>query len=516
MSKISVMIVDDDKMITENIINLFDWEKHGFQIVATAENGKIALSKYYQFHPMLVITDIVMPVADGIDLLKSIYACRTTSNQTKVIMLTSYDEFSYAKKALEYGACDYILKNEITKDFLTEKLLLVKEKIKKDFKFSLLLSQKVIFDLFQNQSSQNSELADEYTTVMLNTDFYYLILEPHYALSLPIEPAKHTHQALEIINLCYNFRSDGIKTECICDILPDHILLIIKNSLSHSLNDRNQALRQYAEAICQAITVRHNLFCSAYFLTNPLKLPELKQKYDLLLRNHYCLTEISGNTIFNINDLPVSQHKIPTVLDKHAFWKTLEENNFAALPKMIDSYHSSLTACSDIIVCLNYIYDSMLQAEQRMQNLVPRTCSYKQPVFWCYNDIFLWLKEYAVQLNTLFIQYENIKYSPPVKQTLQFIDKNYPKKELSISAIADHVYLSPSYLSSLFKKEIGQTINEYITEVRISKARELLSDKKYKIYQIASLVGYMSSKYFSTVFYSVQGVTPKEYRRSVI
>lgn len=102
--------------------------------------------------------------------------------------------------------------------------------------------------------------------------------------------------------------------------------------------------------------------------------------------------------------------------------------------------------------------------------------------------------------------------SPTVANCIAYIQQNYADKNLSIEQIAQHVFVSPNWLSAKFKSEIGCTINEYITQFRIDKAKNLLIQGKYKIYEVADMVGYGSSRYFSRVFSRLTNQTPQNYR----
>jgi len=103
------------------------------------------------------------------------------------------------------------------------------------------------------------------------------------------------------------------------------------------------------------------------------------------------------------------------------------------------------------------------------------------------------------------------KLSPAVTSAMMFIQKNYATKNLNIQMVANEVFLSPNWLSALFKKETGQTVNGYITDVRIKKASELLLQGKYKVYEIAEMVGYGSSQYFSKVFFQTTQKNPQRF-----
>ena len=126
MDMISVMIVDDEYIVREDLKTLIDWEKEGFQIVAEAENGVRGLGMYRQFRPQLIFADIKMPVMDGLAMSQKILE---ENPETKIILLTAYSDFDYARKAMEQEIHSYLLKHEIDEESLIRELGRVKEVI---------------------------------------------------------------------------------------------------------------------------------------------------------------------------------------------------------------------------------------------------------------------------------------------------------------------------------------------------------------------------------------------------
>jgi YesN/AraC family two-component response regulator len=126
MDKISVMLVDDDKLFISDLVGIFDWEDNNYTIVATAVNGKDALRKYAAVKPQLIICDLKMPVMDGLQFVEEL---KKTDTSAKIVLLTSYGEFDYARRALRYGVKNYILKNEINKPVFAEQLSHIRDEM---------------------------------------------------------------------------------------------------------------------------------------------------------------------------------------------------------------------------------------------------------------------------------------------------------------------------------------------------------------------------------------------------
>ena len=148
MKKISVMIVDDEKLAIEDLSTIVDWDALGFEIVATACNGRQALGKFNQFRPQVVFTDIKMPYMDGIELIGRL---RELDSQVKILMLTAYEDFSYAKSAIQFGITDYIIKSEINAQSFMEVLCKLRRAINTQDKDREILKQEDFGFLPQRQ-----------------------------------------------------------------------------------------------------------------------------------------------------------------------------------------------------------------------------------------------------------------------------------------------------------------------------------------------------------------------------
>lgn len=116
---LSVMIVDDERFVIEELCTMINWEACGFQVIATAFNGRQGLKKFRELHPSLILADIRMPFMDGIEMIRQI---REEDDTVNIVLLTAYEDFSYAKSAISLGITEYIIKSSITPDSLRELL----------------------------------------------------------------------------------------------------------------------------------------------------------------------------------------------------------------------------------------------------------------------------------------------------------------------------------------------------------------------------------------------------------
>ena len=141
MKKITVMIVDDERLAQEDLLSLVDWNVLGFEVVATAFNGRQALSKFAQFSPQIVFTDMRMPFMDGVELIEKL---RELDKQTEIVVLSAYEDFAYAKTAIRFGISDYVIKSEINKFAFTELLIKLRQKITQKTKNSMIINNQIL------------------------------------------------------------------------------------------------------------------------------------------------------------------------------------------------------------------------------------------------------------------------------------------------------------------------------------------------------------------------------------
>ena len=125
MERLDVMLIDDDYLVLQDLQTLINWEQYGFRIVATATTGEAALAAFRKYHPQLLFCDAYMPGMSGLDLVETILEINSSVD---VFVISSYEDFHFARRAVKAGVIEYLLKNEPTPTLLKEKLALVRKK----------------------------------------------------------------------------------------------------------------------------------------------------------------------------------------------------------------------------------------------------------------------------------------------------------------------------------------------------------------------------------------------------
>ena len=517
MNKISVMIVDDEKLAVEDLLDIYDWEGNGFEIVATASNGKQALAKFTKLLPNLVITDIKMPFMDGLELTEEI---RKINANTKILLLTAYSDFEYAKRAIKHGITDYLLKNEIDQQTLSDKLLALKDQVESESRTSTLLMQKVLLDLF-NPGKEPDILYDASIDRLLNTPYYYFIIEEDMPLYVVNSVGGNEFRNYnEILAYCNRAGLSGVSIVCAATIRMNQILLILQCENNSSSYTVQSILASAAADMQKQLSFRFQCSFTVYVVGSRMNLKELKKIY-FNAGNRFRKKYLLGNgMIHNLMDKSLDWTGKGMVLDEIRVATYMDKLNSTALQQYIDElyarilsgeadYNSLLAISQSLYLILKRYLDS-LPAEPDSLDI---SFSENSKQWLNAKDIKDWMKESFVKLFSELQKILENKFSLEVVNAIKFIYGNFTSIDLKIDQIANHVGRGSAYLSVVFKKETGTTINEFITDLRMKRAKELLKQDSYKVYEVASMVGYGSSQYFSQIFYHFTGMTPNEYKK---
>jgi two-component system response regulator YesN len=413
-----LLIVDDDEMMREGIEKNINWFELGFQVVGTAADGEEGLELAHQFKPDIVLSDIEMPFMDGIEMGKQILESYPI---TKLVFLTGYDDFSYAKKALQIKACEYVLKYE-DNDMIVDAVLKARLEFEKE------------------KSNQDKE--KKYRSLSLNNFLSELLV------------GGGSEESIEYSANILNLSLDG-KRFCVAVIIPCDFEIFFDTNLSE---EANMDLLSFT----------------------------IKNQCDELLEK--------SQTGYCIN----YRNRIHLLLDITEQNENLDTQNIPILKEIVESINKVLKINISIYVGSSYL---------GYQNI---------PV--SYNEALISAEMKNLKQDQDIISYEHIKnhgnsHLMAIKKVKEYIDENFQNELLSLNEVADTVYLASSYISTLFKKYMGIKFSEYLLNLRISKAKDMLKYTDLKTYEIAEKVGYSNSQYFSVLFKKCSRYSPTEYRQ---
>lgn len=517
---ISVMIVDDERLTLEDFSTIIDWEACGYRIVATAFNGRQGLRKYKEFHPQLILTDIRMPFMDGIEMISEI---RKNDQKTSIVLLTAYEDFGYAKAAIRLGITEYMIKSEITAESLTTLLQRLNTHIIQRDQKDMIVTDRMLEQFFLSDHLAEAPDMDQF----LQRDFHILLVEQ----DLPVNISGETLlpeipvPKVKTVDLLSHFAYIGWMLEAITS-LSDRQIVLALSSRTDSCGDSRKALYDCAEHIRSRLRERTLRSYTVYVIDNRISLYNLKRYCDEnkgVFQKKY----FTGTGRVCTLEYPIASVK-HTDMKSYGYgtkeWGSAQEimelRDRKERMEQLSYRYGKITEAQDMELLLSFsrdCYYALLNAYRSLpgspeQKAAEKALSLK-------NSWESWLdsakiREWLIrQFDTYYgyLQTEVNHYSKPVMSVIEYIYRNYRNPDLSLNDIADYVHLSVGYLSGAFKKEVGITLKNYITNMRIEAAKKLMENGNYKIYEICSRVGYHSSQYFSQAFFKEVGMFPTEY-----
>lgn len=480
----TVMLADDNKFALSHFTNLVNWEELGFSLAATAVDGIEAWEKFCTCEPDLVITDIQMPGINGIQLAEKI---RERSPDTVVVFLSSYDEFDYARSAISLNVWGYILKHELNKAFLEEKLCEIAKYMQGEKEKAERVLAGQIFTLFQTPLE---DLDKSYFPALTNETYDFLILEqdhiPHFLAkksSLDTEEGDYRTWIPKIkekygeIRCLLRFR----RFRWIC--------LLEYREHPEELGRRMQKAlyEEYGVSFSVYIMARG---CSPWQCRVAYESRKyiFDQRYFEGMRAVMFLDMYEKPEPFPVPDLGSSF--LSEDLDK-IFLPVLYSYDFEAFEK----------CCLGILDHLEKIFPKEMQEEL-----------YNEEVLYLFTAkrVIRWIKG-KCQDGTVYNRQRKVSDYHILKTAEDFMGKTYGNSLLSVEDIAQEAGVSVNWLNDLFKKEHNETVGRFLTRIRMEKAKELLESGEHRISEIAGKTGYNSPSYLAKVFKKTYGLSPQEY-----
>jgi two-component system, response regulator YesN len=537
-----MIVADDEFIVRDGLINLISWKDFGIEVVAEACDGLEAYELCIAMKPDILLTDIRMPIMDGLEVASKLKA---EDNKIKIIMISGIQDFNYVKTALNIDAEGYILKpikiNEISEVFskvveiieneknrenslstLKQQLEESKPVIKEIFLRSLLLGE------FSNECEILQKLEEYSIPLDINESFLMAVIKPDNLSKTSWYTTKENKELLKFaIN---NIISDVlIKNSFGISFCNDEFEFVLLFNGAHKNNDQYyQCCREILNNITSLLKISAAIGVSNRFYS----LVSIGENYnDAVSALHYRFF-IGKNSIISIKDvssiLVDSTNKNNKLMHSKLYdietsiIKSVKSGNFNAIETSIMDFFKILSSsksspvdhiqslCTELLLmAFRAIYD----LDDSINIILPQRYEIINNIFKSI-DIFD-LKDYLLSIFKKITDHINNKHdqknAPLVKNIKDIINKKY-MENLSVAKISEEVYLTPNYISLIFKQETGETITEYITKVRIDVAQTLLKTTNLKVFEIAELVGYDQPHYFSTVFKKYTGMHANKYR----
>ncbi len=511
---IKLLICDDEKMIREGLASL-DWAERNIDIVGTARNGAEAFELFMKAQPDIIISDIEMPKRNGLWLSEQIHK---NAPETRMIFLTGYDNFEYAQSAVNNGVCRYLLKpiDEFELytivDELTKEIHLKKHMLEKEIELRKLLTKSRYFLMNYLFNRAQSGILDYELFEIPDT----LSVMSVFVIRFDKDMADNSINFMVFEAIVNNFPQNVNVIPFFCN---SELVFVCCFNEETAISEKKlfSCCEEIGEFIDSEFTLSYNIGIGNFII----QINELETSYISAVQALNYSNGLGDRNIIYINDIePKSQLSVYQTKLIDTYIKSLKNSDDKQIQKdikeLFDSMERSDTSlynqqrrCLSLILAISdALYDldcnpAILFNNTDAWSLIKKTQSTSE------------LKTFIENITDVVISHiEDIqkqKAADIVSQAKSLVEQNYAG-DASLETIAAQVFISPCYLSVIFKKETKTTFKNYLIQTRIDKAKELLEDTDLKIYEVAEKVGYNDTRYFSELFQRICGKTPSQYR----
>lgn len=533
-----VFLVEDEIVIREGIKNKIHWEEEGFKIVGDESDGELAYPMIIREQPDILITDIRMPFMDGLELSKLL---KKDMPQLKIIIISGYSDFGYAQQAIDIGVSEYLLK-PVTSDKLMTAVKNASTTIEKERKEKRILEQYQLL-VYQKQGEKRK-------------DFFQALVSEKMSLSQIIEQEEELGINMVASVFCimlfqfkvqedmYEYSNEIVQCEArMTQILREYpdikvfergmdgwaFILLADNEVQiESLTKRlcDLLIRicedkvHYFGGIGRCVHRVRDLHKSYLDANSAFSLRYFENRDQFLSYNDVrnIKTQIGNRiNVSNVRELNLEK------LDRNLLEDFLKRGTLHDVDEFVDSYFEGLGsgAMSSALFQHYIIMDGysaimkFLKALPYSKEKIDQSLNNRNDVldqFSNLGDCREFYKSILKEAIDLRNKNSQKRYAGLIAQAKEYIHQKFTMSELSLDKVAATVNVSPNYFSSLFNQETGKTFIEYLTDIRMEKAKEYLRCSGRKITEIGFLVGYQDSHYFSYIFKKTQNCTPSEYR----
>ncbi|WP_379129375.1 response regulator [Paenibacillus sp. sgz500958] len=541
-----LILVEDEEDVREGIIGQIDWEKYGFEVVDQAENGREAAESIDRHLPDVVVTDIQMPFMNGLQLAEWI---RSRHPNTKIIILTGFDEFEYAQRAIKLQIDEYVLKPFSAQE-LIDILLKVREQIEAEiaekenvfvlsehYRKSLPVLREQFLSSLVSRRLRTAEIAEksmEYGINLTGTLFQASVIGVDYirgdgttsAARKPVslrDTGDRNLQLFAVLNIAeeicmkHGFGKVFIHRD-------DIVMLSVSDAETETeitgttfaiLEEIRQNVQRFlkltvtagAGTVCQSPVLLFNSFADAVQALD----------YRLILGN---------NRVIWIEDVESRSNRMLAYdeLTEQALIRTIKLGTVQELTETIDELFGGLdveqVSTQDYQIFLLEIITSILRVAKEAGS---ETTELFGPGFSSlmvlnrFNNMGeakQWIISVCSRLMDNIATERQSSYKMLIEQAKDYIRAHYEESDISIGKVCQHLHISTGYFSSIFKKEMKMTFVSYLLQIRLEAAKDLLRSTELKAFEIAERIGFADPNYFSFCFRKKYGQSPKEYKNS--
>ena len=518
-----LLIVDDEELTRNGLISALDWASMGIESVLTADDGLNGLAIAKKELPDILLCDVRMPRLNGIEMLEKILEF---SPNIAAIFMSGYSDKEYLKSAIKLNAINYIEKPIDEKELESaihqaiEMVLRLKRQNEFEEANTNLIADSLAYNLtipYLNCKNEVDSLSKLFLKHYSSDKFQHII-----TFIVKLEAASEASS--ELAYIYQNLRTT---------LSAKHLHIIYSEKrlfhLVYHVYSETPMADSTVKWACEAMQDSFRGFGN-FYITIGDQVKGIENAYksyeSAVILLQYSFFFKPGNILYN-SIIEAKSNSLPFIFeDKQADYnRALTNNDLNSALSVLESIHfginESISLMPNAVKSFYFELFNLLYQQRSRQKLTPDlSIESNENIMdimdscFCYdvlhNILLEKTKAYFEDSNT------NVSENKTIYLIKNYISTNYANASLSVKDISDYAHLSVSYLCTFFKAETGTTLNQYITEFRIQKAKQLLVDPRNKVSEISSLVGYNDGNYFGKSFKKMVGLSPSEYREKVM
>lgn len=510
----TVFIADDEANIREGLKCIIDWEELGFTVCGEAGNGEDALRDILRLNPSLVLIDMRMPKLYGLEVIEQ---AKNQGFTGAFVILSGYSDFKYAQSAMKFGV-KYYLTKPMDEEELEKVVREVYDSIqeerqkKEDNEFFRRKSKKEILqDIIRDEV--NYELLN-LAELKLEAEIYQVVMYENFQIGEVELPYQFSDMFMVADSGTNSFEHFMVKGKDV---------LLLKGQFAI---DKFQRFLKHYDSAPQKGSPLDTLFISYGSAVTDIR--ELKTTYEqaatLLGRRFFCK---KGQHVLGYRELPEEQEEKLSMDNSQVetycatltdYLQTFNRRKVQETLRELEDYLYHVDM--DILAIKLFVTDLYLQMKEIMThryNAVSIPFDSNQDIIAFINEqhyLYEITDYFAEQFEEVMSSIGNSSRDSVLDDILYYIEHNYPSN-IKLEGIAALFGYNSSYLGKIFNKNVGESFNSYVDQVRIKHAIELLVENKHKVYEIAEMVGYKNVDYFHKKFKKYVGESPAEYRKKL-
>ena len=527
-----VFLVEDEIVVREGIRSSIPWETTPYALIGEAPDGELALSMIEELKPDILITDIRMPFMDGLALSRII---KKSLPWIKIIILSGHDEFEYAREAISIGVEEYLLKPVSAHEMLSamdklakkideeKKEILSIENLKAKIRSSTdILRDKWLYDFVSGKidPAESIEKGREFGIDLLGRSYMAAVVGI-------ICPAKKEEQLISVRKIIDSIMGMYSGHIWFPESEQRYVLLIREAHGSDSLQSADEAIFAIASAIKHDIERSTDCLVAVGIGASAGRLGETARSYSTALKILKFMLAAGLPQIADSSLLPAGEGSFDPAkllsINGDVFFTKLKYASKKDIDAIVQEYTAMMgNSWNEDPMIAYFLFGEIIVAASKLAETVGGDIRKIVPFSLDHDNIQRIISSHAKfdeavrSLLAVLFEYRDShssgRYQSVIVKAREFINSNFASTNISLYSTADHVGISPNHLSTVFVQETGENFIEYLTRVRIERAKLLLKTSNMKSVDIANETGFSDPHYFSYIFKKNTGLSPREWR----